>query len=475
MNQPSQAHPLGTMSRRQMLKLMGTAAGASVLAACVAPAPGGAPASSSGGAAAPAAAPKKLVVAHRKEYFEEMEKLFVDAVQGWGKENNYEIETNLVASEAFEDFVAKILAQIQAGDPPSLVYHIRLVQALYGQDGLDPVTDAAEEAIKLYGDVPFGHRVVEKIGDDWWGIPYMSSGGGQFARKDVFAAAGVDIAATTTFDERREAALKASNPEAQVYGWGITVNKSGDGRGFIEAVIQNWGGHYTDEGLTQVTFNSPETLAAVEWLAETYLSEKFQPMLPPGVTSWTDSSNNEAYLAGSIALTSNAASIYAKAKADKNPVFENTLHLQTAVGPLGQKQQAGGGGYFAIPKGAPNQDGAKQLGLHLLKPEIFLPISLISAGLFLPAYANHYTNPEVVKAFEADPNLKSMGEASLGDFPGSSWPALPNAFFDAIQAEAIIEDMMAQIITNGAKPAEAVATAHDRIQKIADEMGALTK
>ena len=68
-----------------------------------------------------------------------------------------------------------------------------------------------------------------------------------------------------------------------------------------------------------------------------------------------------------------------------------------------------------------------------------------------------------------------MGEASLGDHPGSAWPAAPNAFFDAIQAEAIIEDMMAQVITEGVKPADAVATAHDRIVKIADEMGALTK
>ena len=133
MNQQSQEHHFGTMSRRQMLKLLGTTAGMSVLAACVVPAPGAAPAAS-GGAAAPAAAPKKLIVAHRKEYFEEMETLFVEAVQGWGKENNYEIETNLVASEAFEDFVAKLLAQIQAGDPPSLVYHVRLVQALYSQE-----------------------------------------------------------------------------------------------------------------------------------------------------------------------------------------------------------------------------------------------------------------------------------------------------------------------------------------------------
>jgi multiple sugar transport system substrate-binding protein len=253
------------------------------------------------------------------------------------------------------------------------------------------------------------------------------------------------------------------------------VNKSGDGRGFIEAVIQNWGGHYTDENLSEVTFNSPETLAAVEWLAETYLSEKYQAMLPPGVTSWTDSSNNEAYLAGNIALTSNAASIYAKSKLDKNPVFENTYALETAIGPMGKKLEGADGGYFAIPRGAAAQEQSKQLALYMLKPEIFLPISTISAGLFLPCYAKHYTDPEVVKAFEADPNLKRMGEATLGQHPGSSWPAKPSPFFDAIQAEAIIEDMMSQVIAEGVKPADAVATAHDRIAQIADEMGAFQK
>lgn len=248
----------------------------------------GAPAA--GGEAAPAAAPKKLVVAHRKEYFEEMETLFVAAVQDWAKENNYEVETNLVASGAFEDFVAKLLAQIQAGDPPSPGRSCpsgtgTLRSGWIGSS--DRCHHRSDQALWRCSLWPHNHREDRRR---WWGIPYMSSGRRTICAKDAFEAAGVDIAATTTFDERREAALKASNPDAQMYGWGITVNKSGDGRGFIEAVIQNYGGHYTDEGLTAITFNSPETLAVVDLrLAETYLSEKYQPMLPPGVTSWTDS------------------------------------------------------------------------------------------------------------------------------------------------------------------------------------------
>jgi ABC-type glycerol-3-phosphate transport system substrate-binding protein len=123
------------LSRRQALKVMGGMAGMAALAACAPVSPGAAPAAG-GEAAAPAQAGGSMVVAHRAEYFAEMETLFSNAVKEWGAANNYEIETTVVAAEAFEDFVAKLVAQVQAGEPPDLVYHVRLVQQLYSLDAL---------------------------------------------------------------------------------------------------------------------------------------------------------------------------------------------------------------------------------------------------------------------------------------------------------------------------------------------------
>jgi multiple sugar transport system substrate-binding protein len=404
-----------------------------------------------------------------------METLFANAVQEWGAANNYEIETTVVAAEAFEDFVAKLVAQVQAGEPPDLVYHVRLVQQLHSFDALETVTDTVTQAQELYGEAPYGQSSTNLIDGEWYGIPYIMSGGGTYARKSWFEGAGIDPMSLATFEQRRDAALEISKPDEEKYGWGVTIAKSGDGRGFIESVIQNWGGHYTDEGMTQITFNSPETTAAVAWLAEIYTADTYAPMLPPGILSWTDSSNNEAFLADNIGYTHNAASIYAKAKADGNPIFEDTLALETPMGPLGQKLEGGGGGQFNIPKGAKNIDAAKQLSLHMLTPEIFLPISLISAGLFLPAYPKINELPDVQAAYEADPNLARMAAAVQGNHPGSSWPALPHPFFDAIQAQAIIEEMMAQVVNNGVAVEEAISQATDRMQQIADEMGALTQ
>ncbi len=457
-------------SRRQLLKLMGGTAGMVALAAC---APVNAPTGGEGAAEAPASATGQLSVVHRREYFKSMEDLFAEAVSNWGGENDVELEVSTVAAEAFEDFVAKLLAQVEAGDPPDLVYHRSgLVQLMVFQDALEPVTDTVEEAIGLYGAPAATLEAAMFIDDEWYGVPYILAGGGTFARRSLLEEAGIDPMSITTLDDLRDAALAASNPEEEIYGWGMTVNQSGDGAGLIADTINSYGGTVTNADATELTFNSPETIAAVTWLAEIYNRDgEYGAMLPPGVEAWTDSSNNEAYLAGNIAITRNAGSVYAKALEDGNPVFEDTVVIPTQVGPAGVKLEGANGAQFNVPRNAANTAQAKELALYLLTPDVFLPISLISAGLFLPAYEGVYDNPQVVEAFEADPNLATMGRQGLGDYTGISYPAEPSPFFDAITAQSVLTDMMAQINSQGASVEDAVAQAEDRMRSIAEEVG----
>ena len=180
-----------TLSRRQALKLMGVSASMAALAACVAPsAPGGGAASEGG--AAPSEAPTSMVVAHRAEYFQEMETIFADAVKKWGAENNVEIETTVVAAEATQDFVPKTIAAVEAGNPPDLIYHVRLTQQLYFYEALQSVSDTVDQAIGSYGQPSSGHVRNNKIDGEWWAIPFINNGGGQFARRSLFEGIGVD-------------------------------------------------------------------------------------------------------------------------------------------------------------------------------------------------------------------------------------------------------------------------------------------
>jgi multiple sugar transport system substrate-binding protein len=297
----------------------------------------------------------------------------------------------------------------------------------------------------------------------------MSYTGAWFARRDVFEAHDIDVNDLDTWDKRRDAALAVSDPDNNVWGWGVTINRSGDGHGLIMSVIHSFGGSIVDESGLRVVFNSPETVAAVEWLAETYTSDKYKPMLPPGVESWTDTSNNEAYLAGTIALTTNQPSVYGAARANNNPVFPNTAVLHAPKTLDGRLLEAGGSGWFTIFKGSKNIDVTKELILHMLSPQVYTPMVQNGGGLFLPAYENLWTDD----VLGTDPNFQVFRDIILNPdvFYGRSHPALPNALIDAIDGAAITSQMMANATSGGMTAAQAVEDAHNKIVQIFEEGG----
>ncbi len=419
----------------------------------------------------PEGAAGKLTIIHKTEYVAEVQELCRSNVVQWAADNGFELDISTANPELFGDFTAKMLAAVQAGNPPDLGYHFLSIPQMYSLDIVEDVTDVVEQAMALYGPVvpPVLAELNAKINDRWWAVPFMSLTGAWMARRDVFEAAGIDIASIDTWEGRREAALAISDPDNSMWGWGFTLNRSGDGHGLILSVIQSFGGTFTDETGLVVNFNSPETIAAVEWLKETYTSDKYKPMLPPGVESWTDTSNNEAYLAGTIGLTLNQLSIYAKAKLDGNPVFENTTLLHAPRWLDGRLPEGGQNGWFTIFKGAKNIDAAKALILHMLNPETFTPMAQIGGGLFLPAYQNLWTDDLIA----ADPNFEVIRDIMFNPDVsyGRSHPAKPSALFDAIDASGITSQLMANVISGGMSVADAVQDAHDKIVQIWEEGG----
>lgn len=418
----------------------------------------------------PEGAAGKLTIIHKTEYFEAVQTMFRDDVTQFAADKGIDLDISTANPELFGDFTAKMLAAVQAGNPPDLGYHVLSIPQMYSLDIVEDVSDVVEEALSKYGVVvPTIAEFNAKIDGKWWAVPFMCTTGAWFARKDLFEAAGIDVNTLDTWDARREAALAVSDPDNQVWGWGVTVNRSGDAHGFILSVIQAYGGSFTDDTGLKVVFNSPETIAAVEWLAETYTSDKYKPMLPPGIESWTDTSNNEAYLAGTVALTLNQPSVYAKAKADGNPVFENTAVLHGPKTIDGRLLEAGNSGWFTIFKGSKNIDVAKELILYMLDPARIAPMAQSGGGLFLPAYADLWTDDVIA----TDPNFAVFRDILLNPniFYGRSHPAKPNALIDAIDGAGVTSQMMANITTGAMNVADAVKAAHDQIVQIFEEGG----
>lgn len=422
----------------------------------------------------PEGAAGKLTVIHRTEYFEQAQNLFRETVADFAKANNAELDISTTNPESFGDFLGKMTAAVRAGNPPDLAYTSNVSIAQMDLLGLtEDVTDVVEEAISKYGGVMTGISADKfgKFDGKWASIPFIANTTGYFFRGDKLKEKGIDPATLETFGARRDAALAISDPEANLWGWGLTPNQSGDGYGFLILLVQAFGGHYTDESGLKVQFNSPETVAAFEWLQETYdRNGKYGSMLPPGVESWGDISNNEAFLAGNIGYTHNAFSVYAQAKRDDNPVFPDIALLTAPKANNGDSRDQGVvGGWLTIFKGAPNVDLAKQLALDLLDPENFTKMSSVAGGLFMPAYENLWT-PELLAA---DPNFKIIKEqVSVPDpFIGPSWPADPSAAIDAIRAQGVLEQSVGNMIAGRMGPADAVQDAHDKIVQIFEEGG----
>ncbi len=413
-----------------------------------------------------------LTVIHRTEYFEQVQTLFRDTVVDFASDANITLDISTANPEAFGDFLSKMQAAVQAGNPPDIAYTSNIsIAQMHLLDLLEDVSDVVEEAERRYGRIMPGTNAAKNAQFDgvWKAIPFISSATGYFMRNDKLEEAGYVAADLETYDQRREAALAMSDPDNEFWGWGLTPNQSGDGWGFLMSVINSFGGGYTDETGLIVNFNTPETLAAVDWLVDTYTNPMYAPMLPPGVLSWGDISNNEAYLAGTIGYTHNAFSVYAQAKRDESPYYPDTVLLRAPYGPSGIRQDGGANSWLTIFKGAPNIDAAKELALHLLDPDNFVPMASLGAGLFMPAYEDLWTD----ELIEADPNFAIIKDiVSIEEpFIGASWPAEPSAAIDAIRANGIVEQMIANATSGRMTNEEALENAHDQIVDIFEEGG----
>src|SRR5688500_9611241 len=320
----------------------------------------------------------KLTVIHRTEYFEAAQTAFRDTVAEFAAANNVELDISTTNPESFGDFLGKMSAAVRAGNAPDFAYTSNVsIAQMHLLDLVEDVSDVVEEAVSRYGNIMPGLNAekVSQIDGKWWAIRLIGTTTAFMMRADKLAEKGIDPASLKTFSDRREAALAISGPD--FYGWGLTPNQSGDGFGYLTLLVQAHGGHFTDETGQIVQVDSPETVAAFEWLRETYdRNGKYAAMLPPGVESWTDTSNNEAWLADQIGYTHNAFSVYAQSKRDNNPVYGKTVLLRAPQANNGDSRDGGNvGGWMTIFKGAKNADLAKELALNLLDPNNFGKIS----------------------------------------------------------------------------------------------------
>jgi multiple sugar transport system substrate-binding protein len=389
-------------------------------------------------------------------------KQITDFVQGRGGQ--------VEVSDLPTDFIAKIIPAIEAGDVPDLVQTSSEIAQLRATGGLADVSETVKELTTASG-API--KLLERAGlyeGKWWGVPWFHYADAWFMRKDVLGAAGLKPEELKTWDQRREAALKVSDPDKQVWGWGMTMkSNTGDGDTSARLHLDTWGATMTDESGQKVilgTTNKEAAVAALEWMAETYKDPKWARMLPPGVMGWSGASNNENYLGGKIAITQNASSVYWAAKNQNSPHYKETHVATLAAGP---KASLNGGYpyYHLVMQKAKNRDLAVATGRFMAEDAQAFERMKVAEGQSWPAYQKQ-VEAQVVKEFaQSDPGYAQLLTNSTDPagwtvgYPGPMTPAAAAVESQFLRAKAYESVIAGQV---------SAAQAADELHKAAVEV-----
>jgi multiple sugar transport system substrate-binding protein len=236
----------------------------------------------------------------------------------------------------------------------------------------------------------------------------------------------------------------------------------GDAPTFTYPYLWSWGGKEVEADGKTVVLNSKEAVESAKFMAAFW-----KEGLDEGGLAWDDSSNNRAFLSGTISATLNGASIYLLAKSKPEtyldekgkPMFQDMLHSPLPKGPAGQF------GYH-LPMSnmlmgySKNQKAAKEFIRWMTSKEIYQRWFDSQQGYSVGATTVWESDP----LWKKDPiMLPFQAAARAGRFPGYAGPA------DRKAAEGVskylITDMYAKAV-QGMPAEEAVKWAHEEFVKI---------
>jgi len=263
-----------------------------------------------------------------------------------------------------------------------------------------------------------------------------------------------------TWDEYR-AVGKKLKAQGRPYGQSLG-HTFGDPVVFWYPFLWSWGGKEIEADGRTVSLYSKETVESVK-----YAVAFWNDCYDPGGLAWDDSSNNRAFLAGTVSSTNNGASIYLEAKKKPetyltekgSPLWKDTFHTRLPKGPSGQFS-------FPFPFSdmvmgySKNQKAAKDFLRWVHSKPVFDQWFTSQQGFTLGPTAEWQKHP----LWQQDPvMLPFRSLAEIGRAAGYAGPA--NRAAAEVVTKYIITDMYAKAV-QGMPAEDAVKWAHGEIVKI---------
>jgi multiple sugar transport system substrate-binding protein len=394
-----------------------------------------------------AQAKKRITIMYMRHWVPAADDAAQKRAEEWGAKNGVEVQFDKIAEK---DFDFKITAAVENKAGPDVAMFRRSAAILF-QDALVDVSDIAKALIAKHGEFYPANKAQTFTGKAWVAIPWYTIFPTWMYRIDLLNKANVKV--PDTYEEVPVVAKAVANPPQGLYGFGIALSRSSDGILFTQSVLWAFGMKMASEDGRAITFNSPQTLAGLKYIVD------LANVMPPGVTGWDDSSNNAAWLAGKLAMTTNGPSIYYQSRTQNPELAANTGHAIWPKGPTGRPVMMDTYS-LAVMKFSPNQELAKDLLRYLTADEGYANYYTAAQGFQCPTLSD-FTKLAVF----GDPKLKPIVD-TLPYGRVSGWPGPVTRGAAEVEAQWVMTDMVQRVLVDKLTPEKALDEATDRMKAI---------
>jgi multiple sugar transport system substrate-binding protein len=410
------------------------------------------PAEAKPAAQAPAApASGTLIFWLYKTRLDPFDKYRTDRIQAWGKQANVPLE---VVEIGTSDYGKRIPAAIEsktlpdvleAGDDWTLLLQPRgLVADL--SDVFKKIDDEQKWApgAKAVATWPDGKQYI---------IPIGTSANLLIARDDLLKEAGL-TPPPETWADLFEYAAKAQRPP-RTFGLGQALSNTSDSNRFVD-MFQAYGVRIADDAGKKATFGNfqKEAVEVIQIIADGYTNKK---VFPPGVLTWDQTGDNDAFQSGRTIFAFNPLSIPAWIRDNKPDMLPG---VGTYLIPAGPKMRIQGVSAvsMSVRADSPFRDKAKELLLFLYDKQYYK--EYWPKSQWGPTTEAHYDNEAFSQSW-----LKVRVELAKTGKP-ISWPDVSNQAIAEMQTAFVIPRMLQAVISDNKKPEEAFQVAAEEIDKI---------
>jgi ABC-type glycerol-3-phosphate transport system substrate-binding protein len=451
-------------NRRRFLQASGLVLGGTALAACGAE-PAEAPETPATGAPSPEFTEPASTLSGNLSIL--MWSHFVPAhdtwFDPWAKEWGNEVGVNVTVDHvSYTELVPRTNAEIQARQGHDLILHIAPVPQ-FERSCLD-LADVAAEAGKRHGEQLelCRNSSYNPTTNRWFAYtPAWVPDPGDY-RRSLWEPVGLPNG-PTTYDELLTGGAEIKSSKGIPVGIGMSQEIDSNMAG--RALLWSFGASIQDAG-ENVVINSPETVAAVE-----YMTRLYGQGMTPEVFAWDAASNNQGLVAGKLSYILNSISAW-RTSQENNPVVADDTFFTTALrGPDDARVASHVMYNWIIPNHAANPDAAKEFLLHYTANSAL--VAWHSKLYEFPAFPD--TVPNLDDWLDNDPYgskpadklsvLKNATDWSTNvGYPGPASTAEGEVF-----ATFIIPNMFAKAARGEMNPQQAVADAEAQITPIFDK------